>query len=474
MQGRNELAMAAKGKSASAKLGAAAPLGSAGATVLPTNATTRMAAPNLDVGDGPPPPFAGPARRDGALSGPAILGPGFLTPAERRAAAALAPPVVEAPVEPIVVPPIPPIDRLAALADLPARFNADEDDLLVCRQVHDETHDVKTFVFTARNPRLFRFKPGQFMTFDWPVGEEPVQRCYTIASSPSRPDTFAITVKRVPGGPVSNWLHDTLVPGMEVRAVGPIGEFTCADHPAEKYLFLSGGSGITPLMSMSRALADLGDDRDVVFVHAARSPADIIFRSELDALARANPRFKVAHVVESDAGEPGWAGFRGRLSLPMLSLMAPDFREREVFTCGPAPFMRAVRAILADGGADMRRYHEESFNFEELAPAAQAEAVEAVEKLVEGEARGSFRVTFAKSGRAVDCPDDTFVLEAARLAGLRLPASCTKGLCGTCKSRLVSGTVDMKHAGGIRQREIDEGLVLLCCSKPLTDLVVER
>jgi ferredoxin len=100
--------------------------------------------------------------------------------------------------------------------------------------------------------------------------------------------------------------------------------------------------------------------------------------------------------------------------------------------------------------------------------------VEAVEKLVEGEARGSFRVTFAKSGRAVDCPDDTFVLEAARLAGLRLPASCTKGLCGTCKSRLVSGTVDMKHAGGIRQREIDEGLVLLCCSKPLTDLVVER
>jgi ferredoxin len=74
----------------------------------------------------------------------------------------------------------------------------------------------------------------------------------------------------------------------------------------------------------------------------------------------------------------------------------------------------------------------------------------------------------------VECGADTFVLSAAKAAGMRLPSSCTKGLCGTCKSRLVSGKVDMKHQGGIRQREIDQGMVLICCSKPLTDLVVDR
>ncbi len=468
-------------------------VGSAGVTVLPTNSTTRMAVPNLDdvkgagTGGAFARRFVGPALIVGSLDDIALVGPGLTLPHERdvvetvrvrhSAAATTALSAPKAFPEPADVPASAepaPISRLATLADVPARFDADEDDLLVCRQVRLETHDVRTFVFTARNPRLFRFKPGQFMTFDWPIGPEPVQRCYTIASAPSRPDTFSITVKRVPGGPVSNWLHENLVPGMEVRAAGPMGEFTCADHPAEKYLFLSGGSGITPLMSMSRALGDLGEDADVVFVHAARTPADIVFRAELEAMARANPRFRLAHVVESDAGEPGWAGFRGRLSLPMLSLIAPDFREREVFTCGPSPFMAAVRAMLSDGGADMRRYHEESFTFEDLAPATQAEAAEAEEKLVEGETRASFKVTFSKSGRAIDCPDDTFVLQAARAAGMRLPASCTKGLCGTCKSKLVSGQVEMKHAGGIRQREIDQGLVLLCCSKPLTDLVVER
>lgn len=357
---------------------------------------------------------------------------------------------------------------LAALAALPPAFDAEADDVLVCRQVRVETHDVKTFVFAPREPRLFRHKPGQFLTFGWPVGGETIQRCYTIASAPTRPDTVAITVKRVPGGPVSTWLHETMAPGMAVQAVGPMGDFTCLDHPAEKYLFLAGGSGITPLMSMSRALHDLGADADIVFVQAARSPADLIFRAELDLMARADPRFKVAHVVETDAGEPGWPGFRGRLSPAVLGLVAPDLAEREVFTCGPAPFMAAVRAMLAEAGHPPARYHEESFSFEDLAPADR----EIADTLPSTEP--AFAVTFAHSGRTISCPADQTVLDAARLAGLRLPSSCTKGMCGTCKSRIVSGEVAMTPAGGIRRREIEAGLALLCCSKPLSDLVVER
>ena len=285
-----------------------------------------------------------------------------------------------------------------------AGWDAETDDVLVCRLVRDETHDVKTFVFSAREPRLFRYKPGQFLTLDLPIGGQVINRCYTISSAPTRGHLISITVKRVPGGIVSNWLHDTVKPGYELRAVGPLGDFTAFDHQAPKYLFLSGGSGITPLMSMARTYHDLAQDRDITFVHSARSPADIIFRTELDLMARNLPRFSVAHVCETTDGERNWSGFRGRLNLPMLKLIAPDLMERTIFTCGPEPYMAAVRAMLREAGFDMARYHEESFNFETLAEsqpeAAAASATVPVPPPVP-ETR-TFRVEFAKSGRVVE------------------------------------------------------------------------
>jgi glycine betaine catabolism B len=352
-------------------------------------------------------------------------------------------------------------------------WDSETDDVLVCRAVRQETHDVRTFVLAPRDPRLFAYKPGQFLTFTFEIGGETIHRCYTISAAPTRPHAVSITVKRVPGGPVSNWLHDNLKPGGTVKALGPMGEFTCFDHPAEKYLFLSGGSGITPLMSMARTFHDLALPRDVVFVHSARTPADIIFRAELDGMARHAPAFRFVPVCEADAPAEAWGGFRGRLSRAMLEQIAPDFREREIFVCGPSPYMAAIRAMLREAGFDMSRHHEESFNFEELSGAEQAAVIEA-EAAEAAPAKRMFRVEFARTRRVIECPEDMFVLEAARKAGIRLPSSCTKGLCGTCKSKLVSGTVEMKHAGGIRQREIDAGMTLLCCSKPTSDLVVER
>jgi ferredoxin len=134
--------------------------------------------------------------------------------------------------------------------------------------------------------------------------------------------------------------------------------------------------------------------------------------------------------------------------------------------------MTAVRTLLAAAGFDMARHHEESFNFEELSGAEQAEVVEATDEMAP--AVRTFRIEFAKTRRVVECPEDLSILEAAKRAGMRLPSSCTKGLCGTCKSKKVSGEVAMTHQGGIRQREIDAGQILICCSKPLSDVVIER
>jgi len=351
----------------------------------------------------------------------------------------------------------------------PARtyWDADRDEVLICREIRDETHDVRTFVLSALEPRLFDYRPGQFMTFEIPVGGVTHSRCYTLASSPARPNLVSITVKRVPGGPVSNWLHDHFQVGGRLNALGPMGEFVCDAQGERDLLFLSAGSGVTPLMSMARAHHDLCDRRDVVFVHSARSPVDVIFKEEVALMARAAPSFRAATICE-DAGT-GWNGFTGRLSLPMLSLIAPDFLQRDVYVCGPTGFMDAARTMLADAGFDMARYHQESFVFEALSPADQQQADGAAPS-----ADRIFKVEFTQSRRTIDAPEDAFVLAAAKRAGMRLPSSCTQGVCGTCKSRLVSGEVKMTHAGGIRQREIDQGMILLCCSRPVTDLVIER
>ncbi len=133
---------------------------------------------------------------------------------------------------------------------------------------------------------------------------------------------------------------------MSLKVSGPMGEFTYYDHPADKYLFVSGGSGITPLMSMARTLYDLAGTSDVVFIHNARSPDDIIFRRELEGMARHRPGFRFVPVCERDSARESWGGFRGLVSRSMIALAAPDFLEREVFVCGPSPYMAAVRGIL--------------------------------------------------------------------------------------------------------------------------------
>ncbi|WP_030253973.1 hybrid-cluster NAD(P)-dependent oxidoreductase [Streptomyces violens] len=336
------------------------------------------------------------------------------------------------------------------------------DGLLVCKQVHDVTADVRTFVLEPTEPQLFRHDPGQFLTLVLDIDGRPVERCYTISSPPTRPDLVTITVKRVPGGLVSNWLHDHLSPGTTVRARGPLGQSSLARHPAPKYLFLSAGSGVTPVMSMTRTLYDLAHPVDVAFVHSARTYDDIIFRHELEFITATAPNFRVFHLLD-ERGE--------QLNTEILREIAPDFFEREVFTCGPTGYMAAVRHMLSTESFDMTRYHEESFTFEEpLAPEHDTDTDTATDTAQSGQ---GYKVEFTRSGRTIDCDAGTPVLAAASRAGITLPASCAQGMCGTCKTTLLAGSVDMQHNGGIRPREIANNKILLCCAKPLDHLVID-
>ncbi|SDO88401.1 Ferredoxin-NADP reductase [Nakamurella panacisegetis] len=348
-------------------------------------------------------------------------------------------------------------------------WDPDRDDVLVCRAVRTVTATVKTFVLAARTPQRFSFRGGQHLVFAFDIDGAEVLRSYTLSSPPTRPETISITVRRRPGGVVSTWLHDHLRPGMTVRAISdPLGEFTMEDHPAAKYLMLAGGSGITPFLAMLRALHDGGRAHDIVLVHAAHTPDDLIQRAELALLTAETTGLRTVLVPSHD--DDGWPGYRGRVSAGLLTHIAPDLAERVVLTCGPESFMSDLQHELIALGCDPGDLHRESFTFADPAVALQRQDADPAEHLADA----GFPIEFAHLGRTVHSPPGSTVLQAAAAAGITLPSSCSQGLCGTCKSRLVSGQVDMQHAGGIRPKEIAQGRFLPCCSVPLSALVVDR
>jgi len=346
--------------------------------------------------------------------------------------------------------------------------------ILRCKAVVPITHDVSTFVLEPMSPRSFSFGPGQYVVVTVTVDGVRHQRCYTISSPPTRPHLLTITVKRTPQGVVSTWLHDNLARGGRLEVSGPFGDFTLAHHPASKYLFLSAGSGITPLMSMTRTLADLCAPADVAFIHSARSPRDIVFRHELEALPTSGLNLAVTSICEGDSPGEVWTGPRGRLSAGLLAAVVPDVTERQVFLCGPGPYMTAAFNVLMELGVPLEQVHQESFVIGPVpTPLAVVPEAPALRPGEPPAAADTATVEFRRSGQRVQVSPGTSVLEAAAQAGVSIRSACGQGLCGTCKSDLLDGSVEMQHAGGIRPREIAAGKFLPCCSYPEGNLVVD-
>lgn len=330
---------------------------------------------------------------------------------------------------------------------------------LECVSVLPETPNVATFSFQGPNEEHFEFLPGQFLTLEIPWQGGVLYRTFTISSSPSRPLSITITAKAQPNSIGVRWMIDHLRPGMRISAKGPAGSFTSALFPSKKYLFISAGSGITPMMSMVTNMYDAGRNVDVVFVNCARRPSDIIFRERLEHMASRVEGIELRWVVEEKDPFKPWTGYQGTFNQLMLGIMAPDYLEREVFCCGPEPFMHAVREALAGLGYDMDSYHQESFH------APTEEPIEIEDDIILDEEALSV-VEFAHSGITQKCAETDTVLAVAKNAGLNIPSGCTFGVCGTCKIKKLSGEVHMVHNGGITDEDIDEGYILACCSHP--------
>lgn len=343
-----------------------------------------------------------------------------------------------------------------------------DSELLECVSVIPEVPNTMTFSFRAPSGALFDYLTGQFLTLEIPVPGGPLHRTYTISSSPSRPRSLSVTVKAQENSIGTRWMLDNLVPGMKIKAIGPAGHFSMVHHPSDKYLFISAGSGITPMMSMTTWMFDLGSEPDIVFINCARRPSEIIFRERLEHMASRSQGINLKFVVDGPDLYRPWTGYQGQFNQLMLGLMAPDYLEREVYCCGPEPFMQAVREALQGLGFDMDRYHQESFH----APTQAVEELPAVDDVVPDEDAGA-EIRFALSGVTAKCMETDTVLATARASGLNIPSGCTFGVCGTCKVKKRKGEVHMVHNGGISEDEIADGYILACCSHPIGKVDVD-
>ncbi len=379
---------------------------------------------------------------------------------------------------------------------------------LTCVEVISETHDVKTLRLVADPPILFSYQPGQFVTLELEIDGEEVLRSYSISSTPSRPHSLEITVKRVPPadqelppGLVSNWLHDNISVGSKLKINGPLGKFSFFQYPSRKLLFISGGSGITPMMGMSRWLCDTGAECDVAFFHSARTPADVIYQQELMLMSARHPNFKpFVTVTQSQSGQ-SWLGLTGRLSPEMLRSVVPDFLDRMIFVCGPAAFMSATKDLVASLDFPMERYHEESFgspkakkllsgqptgpqgngglramlkNSEsplvDTAPSVEMDTIADPNIVVSAVA-----VVFQKSNQQANCDGEESILTVAEQQGVKIRSSCRSGACGTCKKKKISGTVQMDDfdPDALEPAEQKAGYILTCVAFPRDQVVID-
>jgi glycine betaine catabolism B len=356
-----------------------------------------------------------------------------------------------------------------------------QDQLTVtCVGIITETYDTKTLRFAANPPVLFDHQPGQFVTLTLNIDGCLVERSYTISSTPSRPHTLEITVKRVPApadalaapsGLVSNWLHDNLQVGSEIQVSAPMGDFTCAEHPARKILLISAGSGITPMMSMSRWAYDCAADLDIAFFHSARTSRDLIFHKELAWMSAQHPNFQLhLSLTRSEIGND-WSGLTGRLDANMLEQIAADFRERAVYVCGSEGFMAEVENLLKNLDFPMDNYYQESFGSGPPAPTPVAASVSSPTQV---NTEVSSLVLFSQSGKEVSNDGDESILELGKQENIRLKSACGKGKCGVCKLKKVKGKV--KYQGSpsrLSASEQDAGFILPCIAYPIGRVEVE-
>jgi ferredoxin-NADP reductase len=332
------------------------------------------------------------------------------------------------------------------------RENATDPMNLLLAQIEQQTHDTKTLRFQIPKERQLRAKPGQFLTFQWTIDGQRVTRSYTISSSPVHENYVEIAPKRMENGCVSVFLNERAKPGLAVEASGPYGRFYFDETLHKSIVLIAAGSGITPMISMLRYIDDLELATPVTLLYCVRTSADIIFEKELVRLSRSLPNFK--YEVCLSRPDPTWKGRSGRLTEEFASQNVSDLDSPTFFLCGPKGFMDNARQILSTLGVNQDRILQESFG--ESKPTTESRSLET---------RPVETVVFIHSQKVCQVSAGSTLLDAAERNEVQIPYGCRQGLCGTCATRVLSGTVQMDVDAGLTAEQKNAGFVLPCVSR---------
>ncbi|WP_038174463.1 hybrid-cluster NAD(P)-dependent oxidoreductase [Vibrio pacinii] len=333
---------------------------------------------------------------------------------------------------------------------------------LICIDKYYETNDaVSIKLADLSESLLFEFKAGQFITLGVDIDGKTEFRAYSLCSQ-SGDDHLQLTIKRVEGGKVSNFILDKLMVGDTLQVLPPKGDFNCIDHPPcvhqgqKKALLISAGCGITPVMAMAKQWLNSDELVDIEFLHIARSQQETIYFDLIETYHAAYDHFHLRLLLKNreatDYPE-------GRLNAVWLQQLVPDFKQRTIYLCGPNQFMQDVRRYFTDLDFDMRHFFQESFT-----PTQQTQQEVSSEQVM---------VQVPDLATSIEANKGDLLADVLENAGLPLIVACRSGICGSCKCKVSQGAVTSTSQETLTEQELEQGYVLACSSSLESDVKVQ-
>lgn len=341
--------------------------------------------------------------------------------------------------------------------------------LLTLITILTETPDTKTYQFAHPQSGRIHYKAGQYLTFRLQIGNEIVYRSYSLSSASKLDDFLAVTVKKLPRGKASSFIHAHFKVGMGVEVMEPKGRFytETATKNRRQVILLGGGSGMTPLMSILRSVLFNEPYSKAALIYSSRNEENIIFKQTLGKLAKMFPdRFALVYMLSQPLDSDAIEHYVGRITHKNLPDILAAIRKwnlpAEYFICGPKGMMEVVDQVLQQQKVPTSTIHHEEFI-----------AADDGTKIVPAGIGPTRKVGITLRGKRSEImvPSGLTILDAALNHRLDVPYSCKRGLCSSCMARKTAGEISMDNPESLLDFERAQGDVLLCQTYPESDSV---
>ncbi len=352
---------------------------------------------------------------------------------------------------------------------------------VIDRKVKESDNITSFYLHPLDEGLIPSFIPGQFLTIllDIPEQAKPVIRTYSLSDYIESSSHYRLSIKRepapsdnaiAPAGIASNFMHDRIHEGSIISVKPPAGKFVLDVNSSQPAVLISNGVGITPMISMAKAVSLLNPQRHIWFLHGARDGSLHAFRDEVNAIAVSNPNLHIVYCYSRpNLTDQGNYQYKGYVDVDLIkNVVAPEMQnfygstDAEYFLCGSTSFMDSLRDGLREWGVPDNKVLFESF------AKAKSKKAEPAQGIIQE--HDSIEIVFSKSGKTLNwSPDDGTILEFAEANEIYPDHSCRIGVCGTCMCKISEGEVDYEETP---TAPVDRGSVLICISKPKTGKLI--